>query len=214
MWAVWGLLLALAALILAALLVPVYARITYDGAWRVCLRVWGVPITLLPAPDKPPKAGKPKKKPRQADTPSKKEELLALFRQDGLEGTLRFLSEVAGLATKSTSRVLRAVTVDRLTLEMLIACGEAADTAVRYGQVCSVLYPALAAISGPVKVRRQHLRVEPNFLMDASDVRLDIRLHMAVYRLAGTGLWLLWRLLLLKNSDDTDNMKEDMEHGK
>ncbi len=207
---VYGL-LGLLTILLLVLFVPVCGRVRYDGQLCVRLRVWGIPITLLPAsPEEKEetKASRPKSKKKKAS--SKKEELVALFCEDGVEGTLRLLGRLAALAGRTVGRVLRAVTVDKLELELLIAAEDAADTAVRYGQVCGVLYPALAAISGLVRVKRQHLRVEPNFLVEKSDARLDVRLHIAVYRLVAAGLWLLWRLLFLKISEEN---KEVMHHG-
>ena len=144
-------LLGLIAVMVLVLFVPVYGRIRYDGEWRVSLRVWGIPIPLLPAAEEERETPAAVKKKQKKKSSSKKEELKQLFREDGLEGTLRLFGRLAVLAGKTAGRLLRAVTVDKLELELLVAAEDAADTAVRYGQVCGVLYPALAAISGPVK---------------------------------------------------------------
>ncbi len=198
-------LLGLLATVALVLLVPIYGRVVYDGEQlRVRVRVLGVPITLLPRPekarpdtgDKPRRTGKGKK-----TTPSKWQELTQMFREDGPAATLHYLTELARLAGQAVGRLLRAVTVDKLQLELLVATSDPADTAVRYGQVCSVLYPALAAISGPVRMRRRHLRVEPNFLLEKSDVRLDVRLHAGVYRLLWAAIVVLVRFLLMSDSD-------------
>lgn len=208
--AVVYILLGLVGLILLILLTPLYARVSYDGKLRVKLWVWGIPVTLLPSGESPSDKI-PKKRSRKGEKSSKKEELAAQFRQDGVEATLRFLGEAARIAMGAVGRLLRCITVDKLLLEMRIAADDAADTAVRYGQVCGVLYPTLSALSGPVRVKKQSLRVEPNFLVEKSDVRLDVRLHVAVYRLAAAALWLLWRLIMLKTLDDS---KEVVQHGK
>ena len=208
--AVVYILLGLVGLILLILLTPLYARVSYDGELRVKLWVWGIPVTLLPSGESPSDKI-PKKRSRKEEKSSKKEELAAQFRQDGVEATLRFLGEAARIAMGAVGRLLRCITVDKLLLEMRIAADDAADTAVRYGQVCGVLYPTLSALSGPVRVKKQSLRVEPNFLVEKSDVRLDVRLHVAVYRLAAAALWLLWRLIMLKTLDDS---KEGVQHGK
>ena len=123
------------------------------------------------------------------------------MKQDDLAGTLHFLREVATLATKAVGRVLRSITVKRLDLQLLIATDDPATTARRYGQVCSVLYPALAGIESVVRIHRRNLRVEPNFLMEKSAVRFDVRLRMSVWRLLGAGIALLWGFLLLKEQD-------------
>ncbi len=199
-------LLGLLGAVLLALLVPVYGRVVYDGEQlRVRVRVLGVPITLLPRPekarpdtgDKPRRTGKGKK-----PAPSKWQELTQMFREDGPAATLHYLSELARLAGQAVGRLLRAVTVDKLHLELLVATADPSDTAVRYGQVCGVLYPALAAISGPVRIRRRQVRVEPNFLLEKSDVRLDVRLHVGVYRLLWAAIVVLVRFLVITDSEE------------
>ena len=130
-------LVAVTALIAAALLVPVYARVRYDGTLTVRVRVWGIPITLLPS-DEVEEADKPTA-PIQQKKPSKaaalKRELARSFREDGVGATLHYLGELGMMASRAVGKLLRAVTVDGLRLEMRISAADAADTAVRYGQV-------------------------------------------------------------------------------
>ncbi len=199
-----GLLGILALLVLLLLFVPVYARIRYDGRLTVTIRVLGIPIPLLPSAsddaDAPVK--KQKKKKKTSSTVSKgtalKQELAASFRRDGVTATLHYLSRLAAAAGRATGKALRAVTADRLCLEMIVAAEDPSQTAVRYGQVCSALYPSLAAVEKVITVRHRHLRVEPNFLVGKSDVFLDVRLHLWVFRIVGAGLGLLMRFIEYK----------------
>jgi len=212
LWVVYSLLGLLALVVIAVLFVPIYARVCYDGELRAKIWVLGIPVTLLPAEPKAkkPKAKKSKKQPDKRK-PSKMEELKELLRQDSVGGTLSFLKQMAGLVKKAVGRLLRAVTVDDLRLEMCIATDDPAVTAQRYGQVCGVLYPSLAALEHVVHVRRRHLRVEPNFLMEHSAVRFDLRLHLSVCRLLVAGVALLVGFVMIK--EDT-NSKEEQYNGK
>lgn len=207
MWVLYSL-LGLLSLLVILLSVPVFGRITYDGELSVRMRVLGVPITLVPQPEAKPTrpSGKAKSEPTQK--PSKFKELTELMKQDDLAGTLHFLREVAALAAKAMGRVLRAVTVRRLDLQLLIATDDSAVTAQRYGQVCGIVYPALAGIESAVRIRRRNLRVEPNFLLEKSVIRFDMRLRVSVWRLLGAGIALLWGFLLLKEQDKPQNSKE------
>lgn len=202
-------LLVLAALIVAILLVPIYVRVRYDGTLTVRLRVWGIPITLLPSDEEDEPEGSaavssPRRKAGKAA--ELKRELGRSFREDGVGATLRYLGELGSLASRAVGRLLRAVTVDRLRLEMRISTADAADTAVRYGQVCAALYPTLAVLERAMRVRRREVRVEPGFLADGSAVFADVRLHIWVYRAAGAAIALLWRYLTMN--------KEGIDYGK
>ncbi len=205
---------ALAVLLLLLLFLPSFLRITYNGELRVRLWVLGVPLTLLPAP--------PDKKQKKAAPPDKKapkppgkgqqlaRELTAAFREDGLAATLELLRQLAVIAGQALGRVLRAITVDSLRLELLIAAGDPATTAVRYGEVCGVLYPALAAVGGAVRIRRRQVRLEPNFLLEQGSVQTDVRLHLWNFRLLWAGIVLLVRFVLLKESP-LKELKDDKE---
>lgn len=215
-----GLLALVLLLVLLVLFVPVYARITYDEELRVRVRVLGVPITLLPSEDKPAETEAKPAKTTAPVKPSKTKELLGevsrSFKEDGVAATLHYLGGLARLAGQAVGRVLHSITVDRLSLELIIVDGDADTTAIRYGQVCSVLYPAFTAIAGAIKVRKRDLRVEPNFLSDKSTLRADVCLHIWVYRLVGAAIVLLVKFMLLKGNDDTDLItdKEETNHGK
>lgn len=207
-----GLLSLVILLLLLVLFVPVWARITYDGELQVKIRVLGIPITLLPSEDEPaqPKTATKAKAAKPSKVKQLRDEVSRSFKEDGVAATLRYLTELAKLAGQSVGRALHSITVDKLTLELLIADGDADATAIRYGQVCSVLYPAFTAIAGAIKVRKRDLRIEPNFLMEKSTASADVRLHIWVYRLAGAAIGFLMRFMLLKGNDITD--KEETNH--
>lgn len=206
MWALY-ILLALLALVLILLTIPVYGRITYSGELVAHIRVLGVRIPLLPRGAEEDDR-KPTRKRRKADKPSKWQELKDLLKQDDVEGTLHFIGGVARLAGRTVGRLLRSVTVTNLQLQMLIATDDPAATAQRYGQVCGILYPSLELIGQTVRICRRQLRVEPNFLLERSCARFDIRFRVSVWRLTGAALALLWGFLLLHEEDKPQINKE------
>ena len=206
MWVLYSL-LGLLLLIVVVLSVPIYGRIVYDGTFAVRVRVLGIPITLLPREtDKMPSAPASAKK--KEAKPSKLNELAELMKQDDVAGTLHFFGEMAALAGKTIGRLLQSITVNRLDLQMRIATDDPATTAQRYGQVCSVLFPAVAMMQRWVRIRHRHLRVEPNFLLDTSAVRLDMRLQVSLWRLLGAALALLWGFVVIKEKSNPQITKE------
>lgn len=199
--------------------VYLYGGVGEEGNLQIYLRVMGKTIPLyppekkdetekVPASQEPTKEGKPVE-PQRADAeqekPSKMEELLEEFRKDDLSGILEFLKELAETSGRTVNRILSATTVTRMEWQMRIATGDPFETAQLYGQVCSVFYPALALVGQKVRIRRHRLRVEPNFLLDQSDVRFDIRARMATPRLIFAGVAFLLKFFVLVNKDDADN---------
>lgn len=209
MWVLYSL-LGLLLLLIVVLSVPIYGRITYDGAFLVRIRVLGIPITLTPRPQTEEKT---EKKPSSSskgkeEKPSKLKELAEMMKQDDVAGTLHFFSEVAALTGKTVGRLLRSITVNRLDLQMRIATDDPSVTAQRYGRVCSVLFPTVALIQHWMRVRRRHLRVEPNFLLTDTVVRFDIRLQVSLWRLLGAAIALLWGFMIIKEQSNPQIQKE------
>lgn len=199
MWIVY-VLLAILVILLVALSIPITGRIAYDGELKASVRILGFFVPLQER--KRDRKRKPKSTQRaKKDKPSKVQELKELLKHDDAAGTLHFVGGVARLAGRAIGRLMRAVTVTDLQLQMLIATGDPADTAQRYGQVCGVLYPAMELIAHRVRIRRRRIRIEPNFLLEKSCARFDIRFRISVWRLLGAAIALLWGFLLLRNKD-------------
>lgn len=208
MWAVY-ILLALLTLIIIVLLIPIYGRMTYDG--KLVIKIWflGIEDTVWPeaVTVQPDGTTVPKKRRRLVYKLSRIEELAELVKQEDLMTTLYFLKEAIKLEGKALWRFLDAVTVDRFDLQMLLATGDPAETAQFYGEVCSFLYPILEWVSRKVRFRKKNVRVEPNFLLEQSDVRMDVRFRMSLPKLIGIVLKLAVGLALMQEEDD--NLKED-----
>ena len=137
-----------------------------------------------------------------------------LLKKDDLAGVLSYLQDMAEILTHTASRLLRGVTVHRLDLQMLIATDDVAETAQKYGKVCGIVYPTVAAIAGVVRVRRRRLRIEPNFLLEKSAVRFDISIGIPVWRMLTTGGSLLWNVLLLLGKIEPQKNKEVVSNEK
>lgn len=181
-------------LVAVLLLVPVYVHIRYDDKLRLMVRLWGIPITVLPDEEADEEIldlllGRNKKK--KSRLVRLREEIDRSYREDGLEATVSYLGEVFKIVFGMLGRLVRAITVDHLRLEMTVSGADAADTAVEYGKMCATLYPILAFVEQAVTVRHREVRVEPNFLNEHSAFFADVRLHVA----AGVAIVLQWKYL-------------------
>ncbi len=217
LYSVLGLLALALLLLLLLLLVPVSVCISGDSPWRVRVRVLGIPLTLVPAKDKPARTKKRSNKKAKTDQsppkkPSKaaqiKEELRAAFRQDGVAATARYLQRLAELAGQAAGKMLRAITVDRLRLRLLVVVQEdAAETALLYGRLSGVVYPAVAVLERFMRIRRRDVRVEPGFLQTCGRVTADVRLHAVPVRLLWAALW-----FALRYSEINDQPTKEVNH--
>ena len=205
MWAVY-ILLTLLVLLLVLLLIPITLWVIYDGKLQVRLR-YIVPIRLdasfeeetkitvhvlkhcvwaYPSEeeDKPEKEKAEKDSKKQAK--SKVKELMTELKSGDVLSTVGFLWEFLQLLHTESGKLLSRITVTRFRLQVRISTDEAAETAQLYGKVCAVLFPLLARLEQTMRVRHREVRVEPDFLSEKCDARLDMRLRLTLPRLIAT----------------------------
>lgn len=184
-----GGLLALIALLLSS---PVSVRFFYRDTPTLILRVWGYPIKVLPRPpagEAPAKATPDiQKDTKQKEKSSFLDELQASFKEDGVGAILHWMGELAEILKRALGRLLRAVTLKELRLEMRISGEDAAAAATNYGKVCAVFYPLLGAVSTGIRIKKHDIDLRPDFMEEGSAVFLDITARISLWRLAGAAL--------------------------
>ena len=66
-----------------------------------------------------------------------------------------------------------------------------------------MLYPVLALIKSRVRVRRERLSVQPDFIAEKTEFRLEFRAHVILIKVLWQGLRLLMRFLVHTSTDGT-----------
>ncbi len=205
MWEIIGYcLLGILLLLLALLIVPMYARLTFSDELRLCVRVLGIPIFRYSSEEEmPPSAGKEAK-------PSKFRTTAEQLKTDGIGATLHLVNKLARLAVGAARRLIAAITVDKLCLQLYIVGSDAAETAENTGKVCAVLYPAVTALQQAVlRIRKRAITVTPDFLAEEGRATADITVHAIPLRIVMIAGWLAFRYHVI-----TKRNKEVFQHGK
>lgn len=222
MWGIIGYsLLGLLGLLILLLILPVFVRVRYQDELTVCVRVLGIPVyRYSSSEEKPDKPEKLKKKKKAKDKPKKEKEKHGFFadlakdlKNEGAAAVIRTVKAVVKLATGALKRVLKAVTVDRLQLQLFIASEDAAATAINTGRVCAVLYPALSALQCGMRMRHRAVMVTPDYLAEKGRVIADVRLHVIPIRALWAALWTVLKLGTVMDTM-TKKTKEEHEDGK
>jgi hypothetical protein len=175
-------LLALLALILVALSLPVHvsgtARLGPDPSLDVGFRLLGglSPRIALPEPssvDRPRerKARKPRDKARKRRGPSR-------------DLVMRGLKAAPALVMGE----LRQVHVDRFRFDADFGLGDPAETGELYGWLCPLLFAT--------PLRRADIHLRPDFTARRFDGQLDLSLHFTPILLAGPMLGFAWRVFV------------------
>ncbi len=140
-----------------------------------------------------------KKKPPQPAKPQKNQGLFgSLKEQRGFFGALQFFADAGRMLGGAAARIYRGVRIDRLVLHAAISGKDAADTAIQYGRICAVAFPALSYLLGstrgydPTSPRASDIEITPDFAGEG--IRIYFIGEFTVFPLLMVG-HLLWAVI-------------------
>lgn len=186
---------------------PISLRFYYYQTPLCVLRIWGIPVRLLPRTEKKRAVSKQTAAPKQEE---KRFELLdrlqQSFQEDGVAATLSWLGEIAKLLTETTGRVLRDMRVRLLRIELRIGGEDASAAAIHFGEVCAVLYPLLSIIGSQMRIQKRMVEVRPDFENEGTAALLDMRCGISLWKVCGALLASLLKFSRIqqKQTDNSD----------
>lgn len=110
--------------------------------------------------NKPKKPKSPKKK-----KPEKKKKSVwrDIYDEKGVSGLINVLKYIISAAKKSSKTVINHLIVNKLKILITVADEDAAETAVKYGRVCSVIYPLVGVFLSIFKCKSYETSVRSDF---------------------------------------------------
>lgn len=189
--------LAFLLLILGLLLCPLKITVLYQDQVNLKLQYGPLKIPILPGKEKPEeekKKEKPKKekKSEQKTKDGKKKPgfLKKLKNKHGIGGLLSLAKEILKIAGSTMKKFFVHFEIYHLHGDILLASGNAADTAVLYGKAISILEPCLAVLLPLVPENKRkdvNLNVSPDFVSEKSTI--------CVYVQAGIRPWYVFGMV-------------------
>lgn len=171
----------------------------YSDKLTLRLRVLFLTFTLIPQKEKKKQKKPKRKKKKEKDQKSDKSYVKKLSSKKGVEGIVSMIVELAKLAGTTLKGLLSHTVINKFDVKLTVVGEDAADTALKYGKVCSVFYPAVTIICENAKCKDYSLDVAPDFANDAKptvygDFRFHIRLFYALYY----GIRALFKFILIR----------------
>lgn len=222
LWIILGIILFFVLL----LSIPVILELEYTDTVRCKVSWLFLKINIYPLPEKkekkpkeePEKKKESKPKKEEPEKPKKENFLKTFYNNQGLSGVIELLRNcVAALKRFSIKFIKRAVIFKKLHLEIHITEGDAAATALKYGKVCSALYPSLGFICSNMRVKDYKVNVYADYCGEKTSVELVTKTAIIPRALIGAGISLCMSLIkqLLKvviannkSSNDTQRKAE------
>lgn len=197
--------LGIIAFFVIVLSIPVVLDLEYTDAVR-CKASWlFLKFDLYPFPEKKKKEEKPKEekkeekpeeKNEEAPKPKKENFLKTFYNNQGLSGVIELLNNcVAALKRFSVKLVKRAVIIKKFHLDVHITEDDAAATAIKYGKVCSGLYPSLGFICSNMKVKDYKVNVFADYCGEKTTVEFITETAFIPRAMINAGIVLVLSLL-------------------
>lgn len=192
--------LAIFAAIVFILYIKVGISAEFDKKLRFVVHYMGFKIPLYPREPKKDKKAKPEKKTEEAapaeeakkEKPAKTKQnpIKTFIDNQGFYGVIDLLSDSARILGGFFGSLFKHMIIDDLFLKMYVAGSDAADTAIKYGKVCSAVFPSLGKICSSCHVKRYNAEINPDFLAETDEAEFYVRISMRP-------LLLIWAVLVL-----------------
>lgn len=136
--------------------------------------------------------------------------LKQIYLDHGYDGIVKMINAVGKSLNGFFGKLYKTIIIDELYITMITAGNDAADTAIKYGKLCSWAYPILGKLVSTCKVKKYDFNFSPDFLAQKNEASAYIRLHVTPIHITNAAVVLavqlvfkvLIKILLSKNKSD------------
>lgn len=177
-------LLGIALFVALVMFIPITLRASYKEKFWCAVYIGFVKLQLVPAKPKKEKKKVKKQTPKTEQPKKATEKKPSLIKKYGIEWLLNLIKRVAELAVSALQDFFSHILVKKFSLSISVAGDDAADTAIKYGKYCAVVYPAVGTIVRVVKCKGYGVDINPNFSEKAeTEINFDFVARVFVFRL-------------------------------
>ena len=141
---------------------------------------------------------KPEEEKKEEDKPSepKKNIFKGFYENQGFGATVELIQTAAAQLGGFMGSIYRAFVIENLKLLLKVSSGDdAAQNAIKYGKVCSAVYPSMGFICSNMKVKKYEVNVVPDFISQENKAQFALSLSVRPIKLTNAVVVLAFRLL-------------------
>ncbi len=134
-----------------------------------------------PKKEKKKKEEKPKEESEIIPEPKKKKKdnmFVRFYNNRGVSGVVQLLKDAAKAVGGMFKRIGRAFLFEELYISMNVGAGDSAETAIKYGKVCSAAFPAMGLIVSNMRIQKYNLEIVPDFIYGKTEARLHTKVSV------------------------------------
>ena len=191
----------------------------YENDVAVSVQWLFLKFDILPKKEKENKPKKEKKKKTKEEKPKEESEVIRepkkkkkdnmfvrFYNNRGVSGVVQLLKDAAKAVGGMFRRIGRAFLFEELIISLKVGAGDSAETAIKYGKICSAAFPAMGLIVSTMRVKKYNIEINPDFIYGKNEARLHTKVSVRPVKLIGAVIVLVFELLfkvvikLLKHS--------------
>lgn len=146
--------LGILAVIFILLICPLSFTIKYDDESEIKIRYLFMNFKIFPPKEKDTeKKEKISRKKEQTPQKNQKEKntIFDLLKKNSISGLIELLRKICRIFIDSISSITKHIVISKLDVNIIVVGEDAADTAMKFGYVCSAVYPMISIIDNHVK---------------------------------------------------------------
>ena len=218
---------------IAVLSIPVVLDMEYGDVFKLRVSWLFVKINILPKDEskkKPKKEKKPKPEKTQEEKPAeenlavdapKKDNPIKIFYEDqGVLGIVELINNVASYLGKFSKGFLKSIYIKKLRIRIRVTEGDAAQTAIKYGKFCQMIYPPLGFICSSCHVKDYDVNIQADYCGDKTRGEFETKVALIPRSVINAGIAFVFRLVVrlvkallvyLKAKKKNNNLKGGQE---
>lgn len=192
-------------LIVLLLSVPVKVSLAYDNKIHLSVKYLFIKLNILPVdPNKPKKPAKPKKEPKPEAEEEKKDKapkekkpnpILEMVKANGYDGMMLVIRNLGRVLGTYGGKLFKSIVFDEIDVYISVGTGDAASTAIKYGETCQKIYPVFGFICSNNIVKKYDILVEPDFLANKTESEMFIDFSVTIRKIINATLAMVFRLI-------------------
>lgn len=191
---------------LLVLSIPLKVSMAYDDKIHLTVRYLFIKLNILPVgpkkekkpkKEKPPKPEKSKKeKPPKPEGEKKPNPIVGMVKANGYDGMMAVIQNLFSVLGLYGGKIFKSIKFDEIDVYVCVGTGDAASTAIKYGETCQKIYPVFGFICSNNFVKKYDVCVEPDFLANKTQGEFFLDMCITLRKIINATLGMVGRLIV------------------
>ena len=106
-----------------------------------------------------------------------------LIKKRGITGLLELIKELTQFTLNIGKEIVSNIAFDYINIDLLIGGQDAKDIAIKYGYVCSGVYPFVSLLSTVSKLKKKDIKINADFQSDKDTIKFCSKFHIKPLKL-------------------------------